>query len=748
MRAISSPLLLCLLAAWAPQAWAQTPSDASPYRVVLVAPEPGAVVEPGGVGIAVSLHALPANVDRETVRLFVGGADVTARAERQGAFLTYRPGEPLAPGRVALRVALRDTAGRFLQTVELPSFGVSGPALAEGRRSGGLPPTAGLPAAPGLRQPLTAGFIESAEVRLETRAEAGGAFAEQYARGGADVRGQAGPLRFGALFLLDSQTRSGRQSQHRFRFAGDLPFGAVGGLRLRAGDTYPRLPELFGRGQRVRGVDVGVRLGPLGLDVAVGSARRPAEARLLSVVQDSSRTAFLQRPDNSVPLPAVANPNAGGLGESDSLYRYTPYIGGAYDRRYISVRPSIGDRRSFQAGLTFLRIGDDPDSDVLVAGRPEENVVIGTDLFMGLDRRRIRLEAEAALSLANTDASRGAFTDADIDSIRTSGELTDGQADLLRRVRDFGDLLGFTVNENVYPVNPIGSGLPAIAAQGELAIDYGSNLLQVKGFRRGVAYRTLANPFLQSDRQGLRVSDRLRFLDGRVVAQGAFGRQTDNTGGTRPATTSYTEGAGSVSFYDLRRGLSLSAGGGLFGRQRDAFELPTSEPGSAALAPRLDDSVLRLFVTAGLGFTAANARHQALFSANRLTRDDRAMADLDTETFTVQASVASRLQRRALRTRLGASYTTNRFRGLSTGRAARAKYAGLTGELSAGFYDERLRLTGGLTQYLGDIRRTLLRAGTDLSLKNGHAVGGRLLFYGNADADNNVVGTVNYRYRL
>jgi hypothetical protein len=734
---------ICLLAAWTPRADAQDAADDAPtYPVVLIAPDAGSVVEPEGAAIVVSLHRLPALVDRQTVRLFVGGADVTERAGRHGAFLTYRPDAPLAPGRVALRVALRDTTGRFLQAVDLPGFGVSGPRLADGQRSGGLPPTSGLPATPGFRQPLTAGFLEAAEVRLETRAEAGGPFAEQYARGGVDVRGQAGPLRFGALLLLDSQTRAGRQSQHRFRFAGDLPFGDYGGLRLRAGDTYPRLPELFGRGQRVRGVDVGLRLGPLGLDVAAGSARRSAEARLLTPVTGLTRTEFLQRPVNSNPLPA--QPVAG----ADSLYGYTPFIGGAYDRRYVSIRPTVGDRRSFEAGLTFLRIGDDPDSGVLVAGRPEENVVIGTDFFMGLDRRRIRLEAETALSLTNTDASGGAFTDADIDSIRATGELTEDQANLLLAVRDFGELLGFTVNENVYPVNPVGSGLPAIAAQGELAVDYGQNLLQVKAFRRGVAYRTLANPFLQSDRQGLRISDRLRLLDGRVVAQGAFGRQADNTGGTRPATTLYSDGSGSVSIYDLRRGLSFSVGGGLFGRQRDAFALPTSEPDSAALAPRLDDGVLRLFVTAGLGFTAADARHQALFSVNRLTRDDRAAADLDTETFTVQTSVASRLQRRALRTRFGLSYTTNRFRGLTTGQAARTGYAGLTGELSVGFYDERLRLTGGLTQYLGDIRRTLLRTGADLSLKSGHAVGGRVLFYGNADADDNVVATVNYRYRL
>ena len=625
--------------------------------------------------------------------------------------------------------------------MELPSFGVSGLALAQGRQAG-LPPTAGMPSTGNLRQPLVGGVLEMAEVRLETRAEGGGPFAEQYARAGVDLRGRAGPLRFGALLLLDSQTRAARQSQHRFRLSGDLPFGEYGGLRLRAGDTYPRLPELFGRGQRVRGADAGLRLGPFGLDVAVGRARRATAARLLTPVEGLSRTQFLQRPDNSTPLPAT--PTAG----ADSLYGYVPYIGGAYDRRYVSVRPTLGRREGFQAGLTFLRMGDDPNPEALVAGRPEENVVLGTDLFLGLDRRRIRFEAEAALSLANTDASGGAFTDADIDSIRVSGDLSSSQAELIRAVRDFGDLIGLTVNENVYPVNPVGAGLPAIAGQGELAVDYGPSLLQVKAFRRGVAYRTLANPFLQSDRQGIRVSERLRLADGRVVAQASAGLQGDNTGGTRPATATYSEAAGSLSYYDLRRGLSLSAGGGLFGRQRDPFELPTGDPDTTALAPELDDGVLRLFVTAGLGFTAARARHQALFSINRLTRDDRTAPDLDAETFTVQTTVASQLQRRPLRTRFGASYTTNRFRGLATGRALRTGYAGLTAELSGGLYDERLRLTGGVTQYVGDLRRTLLRVGADLALKSGHAVGARLLFYGNDGADNNVVGTVNYRYRL
>ena len=740
MRLLSLLALLATAQTAVVQPAAAQPDPAA-YPVALIAPAAGAIVEPDAAGIAVSLHDLPALVDRSAARLFVNGADVTDRAERRGAFLLYRPAEPLPEGRVAVRVALRDTTGRFLQAVELPGFGVSGAALATGR-AGGLPPTAGLAGTAGLRQPLVGGVLEAAEVQLETRAEGGGPFAEQYARGGVDLRGRAGPLRFGALLLLDSQTRAGRQSQHRFRLSGDLPFGDYGGLRLRVGDTYPRLPELFGRGQRVRGVDAGLRLGILGLDVAAGSARRSADARLLTPVEGLTRTEFLQRPDNSVALPATP---AGG---ADSLYAYVPYVGGAYSRSYVSVRPTLGRRELFQGGLTFLRIGDDPAPDAVVSGRPEENVVLGTDLFLGLDRRRIRLELEGALSLSNTDATGGAFTDADIDSIATSGELNDAQADLLRAVRDFGGLIGLTVNENVYPVNPVGRGLPAIAGQGELALDYGPSLLQVKAFRRGAAYRTLANPFLQSDRQGVRLAERLRLAGGRVVAQATLGRQADNTSGTRPATALYSEAAGSLSLYDLRRGLSLTAGAGVFGRQRDAFELVVGTADSTALAPALDDGVLRLFLTGGLGLSGLGARHQALVSVSRLTRDDRTALDLDTETLTAQTTLASRLRRLPLRTRFGASYTTNRFRGVATGETARTGYAGLTAELSGGLYDERLRLTSGVTQYLGDLRRTLLRLGADLSLKSGHSVGARLLYYGNDRADDSVVATASYRYRL
>ena len=111
-----SLLLLALLAAAVQTATAQPEPTA--YPVTLVTPTAGTIVEPEAAGIAVSLHGLPPAVDRDQPRPFVNGADVTEQSERQGAFLLYRPAEPLPSGRVLVRVALRDTAGRFLEAVE------------------------------------------------------------------------------------------------------------------------------------------------------------------------------------------------------------------------------------------------------------------------------------------------------------------------------------------------------------------------------------------------------------------------------------------------------------------------------------------------------------------------------------------------------------------------------------------------------------------------------------------------------
>ena len=93
----------------------------------------------------------------------------------------------------------------------------------------------------------------------------------------------------------------------------------------------------------------------------------------------------------------------------------------ALKRNMTVVRPSFGKGENFQWGFTYLKSKDEFDPLQPIVVRPQENVVFGSDMLIGIDRRRIEITAQSALSLNNVDISRAEFNSDSIDAAVARG---------------------------------------------------------------------------------------------------------------------------------------------------------------------------------------------------------------------------------------------------------------------------------------------------------------------------------------
>ncbi|MDX1530898.1 MAG: hypothetical protein R3362_05170, partial [Rhodothermales bacterium] len=551
-------------------------------------------------------------------------------------------------------------------------------------------------------------------------------------RGGFDLAGQVEQLRFGARVLLDGRESDDRQPLHRFLAFGEYAFAPWAGLRLHAGDTYPALPNQLVSGLRVRGVGVGLRVGFFNFDVVTGQTRRGVGGTLIDVGEQP----LIEIPATSAESAQAAAPfDTELVGQDGGVFRFQRFRRGTYSRSYASIRPSFGQRERFQFGLTYLHVVDDADS-VERAFRPQENLVLGSDLFLGFDRRRVQLELEGAVSLTNLDTEGGAFDDADYDTLVEAGDIDEGDVDALRDVCDFAEPF-FTCNENVFPLNPFGDGLPGVMGEGTLSVLYGQNVFRAYGYRRGTAFRTFANPFLQNDLQGVRLSDRARFLDGALLTDVTFEYREDNVSNTQDFTTQFNEFSASVSYFPRQDYPSVTVGLGTFGRSSDRTVLRDGREIDA-----LDDSALRLYLTSTYRFMALGPEHFALFSISTLNRDDATEFDLDASNTYAQLALTTRFLTLPLKTRLTLSTSANEAGTFET------NYTGFGGGLSYGFLNEALEVHADVTQYVGDLERTILRLSGDYDLPAGHTVAARFAYYVNDAFDDSTVASIVYRYRL
>lgn len=430
--------------------------EAEPTDLLLLSPEEGEKIAVEDLVIAVSLMGSEREIDSSSVAIFLDGREVTSHAEIS-SFLGTLTLKKLSLGRHWIKVTANDTNGNQVPALISHFF-----ILGEEDKDRPYSDVRGRVFAD-LRQEKFSGKSQSIN------------FA------GADFNGEYGALRYGGRAYFSSLESKDRQPINRYSF--HLQTKWIG---LRVGDTNPRFNDLILWGKRVRGLESYVHLGFLNVDFIYGETYRGVKgATTITVDTLTAKT-------------------------DTTISRY-----GTFRQTLFGIRPSIGSGRHFQFGLSLVKVKDDTSS-IRYGSSPKDNIVIGPDLIIRLDRGRFELRASAAISALTNNIYPGPFTKEKIEE--------DLNVELPFDPADYEKYL--ILNDSTVPLDP--SQMNSGAYNVSIRLNYFHNFLRVGYKSIGSEYHSLANSYIRTDIQGFYFSDRVRLLKNRLYFNIRFEDFTDN----------------------------------------------------------------------------------------------------------------------------------------------------------------------------------------------------------------------------
>lgn len=683
--------------------------DPKDQEIRIISPEPGGTVALEELGIVISFFYASPAVNPSATRIFLNSVDVSKDAILSDDLLIYSPQNfdlPLSKGAHALTVELVDTTGKLYHRMRR-SFTVT---------------TAAEIAAEETR------FRGRVDGQLELRDEALASSHRSYIRGDLRANATYSVFQFGGLMHLDNQDKPTVQPQNRFNL-----FMQTDWLRLEYGDAYPRFPSLMVSGKRVRGFSASLSTGVINIDVSTGETARGVEGIVDSVAAiDTSNTV---PPNNSRLL-------------QDTTYEF--FQSGTFRRKFLAVRTSFGSHyEGTQFGIGFVKAKDDVGS-ILRGTLPQENLVVGADFRVSLDDERFKWETQTALSLTNTDISGGSFTQADYDQLKASDPETG------KNIEDIGKIAEkiITVNEFLFPTNPVGKGLPSISLESSLNLNYLNNYLTGLFFRRGASYVSFGNDFLQTDVQGFLVSDRIRMFDNRVYLSLSYERKQDNTADTKEGTTTFGYFNSSVTVSPVNFP-SFTLGFGFNDRVADFNAISGSDSSVATISKFADEKTNRFYVGANHDFAAMGNRQSVAFVLSIANKKDNTFYKANQNNLFLQLSWTSEY-RIPLQTVVGFGISNNK-NDLQTFTALGAdsvltttefNYTSVTLGARYRLLGDKLRLAADVIPIFGAISRVTFQAGGQYAITQNHHLELFFSYIQNSALADDMISSLIYRFNF
>lgn len=751
-------------------------------NIQVFSPEPGQHLPVTEVLIAASFYGL-VEIDTQAVQLVIDGRDLSRLAFIDADMLTYSPGY-LPPGthQVTITVGRLDGGSPYVQSWSFKVLGVVEEEVLQ-----------------------WSGKVTS-RVRYDKFDE------EELGVGqvGLDIRGRAYDW-IGFKGNLKLTTEEDPLIQPRNRFSFGLALGPY--LDLNMGDTYPRLSPFLIDGKRVRGIEANLKLGVFNFRYLRGAINRAIQGPLNETYQ--VKRMAQEGDQNIVTL---------------SRKGYT------FRRELQAARLGLGRGDRFKFGLNLLKVRDDrnsvrsnlPDAQVLVeneilapaglpAGEytlaelleynsrnnflvsleersdwngvsPQDNIVFGTDLGIYLDRKRILLEGELALSLLNRDIWEGAISKQDLDTFFAGDTLEDnsiaGSVSLDDIPIDPIDWENwFILNGNIAPLMPIDIsafsdttevtigqallGMPSLALGGRARFNYFGHYLTLKFTQVGPEFNTLANPFLLTGNRELELSDKIQLFKNRLLVTLIYKHQDDDiltAISNKTAQNTFTTNLTIIPGPDLPT-LNLSFRS--MGRDNGIKSLDTLFNATTRQTSYSDNRentrTANLTASLNYGFEARGWKHNLTGTLVNLAKDDL-FRDRDLDSNFVDPGVASNVVNLTLNTRFGSALKTTLM--LTTNRSefsvgpqllpnsqAQQTFTslGLDGEYAA--FNDRATLLGGVTFLSArgqtELTRWGLKGGVKGSLKEALTLNLLTDFRVNSSAQgttNNLVTTANLIY--
>jgi hypothetical protein len=699
--------------------------DVKDFEVRFLSPEAGETLASEDLAVAVSLMFTSDIVDKSRTRIYFDNADVTRDALISDDVLLYSPNnfnKQLNLGTHSIKIELRDTLGKVYYTKQ-ENFNLSTATAIEEEKS--------------LLQYAGNGQAELRNEKIDVTNTS-------YTRGDLHVNSTYKYLTFGGDIHITNEDKPDRQPQNRYL----ATFQVADYVKLQIGDAYPIFPSLFISGKRVRGITGAVTLGFFNVDVTYGKTEREIEGTVIKDTTYADSSQASSRPSESIPL--------GGL--SYQLYR-----SGTYGRNFIAVRPSFGSGESFQLGFTYLKAKDDVQS-IRYGLYPAENMAAGMDLMIAFDNQKVKWTTQVAFSLENSDISGGDLTDSAIDSVKGVYDTTKSAADHQKALKDADDLkklakMGrsfITINENLSPLDPI-KGFPSLAVESELTLNYFNNYVRALVFRRGKNFKSYGNEYVQTDIAGVNISDRIRFLDNRLMTSFSYETKWNNVqnNNAEPITT-FNTFVGSVTVYPGVNLPTLTLGYG-FNTRKNPINLQStiSIPTDDDSLKYADEKTNRFFFATNYEFNmlARQSLNATLSIANKKdntfnlrNQDNMSFATSLTTNYSkipLQTTIAVIVSHNVIYFAMQDSITKQYLTSTS-----QVPFDYQTISLNARYrvLNDRMSLLAAIAPSFGDFKRMLIQAGAEYQIVENHYLVGQFDFVKNSGRASDTVVSLLYRF--
>lgn len=502
-----------------------------------------------------------------------------------------------------------------------------------------------------------------------------------------------------------SEEKSYRQPQNRYFIGLEVPH-----LKLGYGDSYPIFPGLIITGKRVRGLTLNTQLGFFGLDFIYGSTNRKIESEIQIVNSPDDPSKIYFRENDSTWIMLLRQ--------------------GIFTRNMMIIRPTFGKSENFSLGFTYLKAKDDKNS-IRYGLMPKENLVLGSDLRIAFDKRRIELIAQAAFSAVNNDISSGTIPDEDIDSLFKS--LTESEKDLIRKAKN--TLSKFiTVNEHIIPLSL--KNLTTLAYEATMSLNYINNLIKISYLRRGSAYESFGQSSMRKDIQGFNFNDRIKIFKNKLFVSLGFEKLRDNTDNSKPATTNYTTLSSVVSYYPTAKLPNFTLG----------YIYGTTKNNADDILYQTNDRNDRIFVQLNYNFKYLMNNN---FSINISTskRDDKSINNVDTRSTTAGISLIS-FYKIPLQTSVNMSYTSSSYLIPHNKEVVELNYYSINLLGNYQTLNNKLKLSIGIRPTIGDIKRNAFDFSSEYEIISRLIITGNLnLYYYQGKKAESVLG-IRLRYDI
>jgi len=629
-------------------------------EIILLSPNPGEMLSGEELLISISFIRAPGNIDVSKTKIFLNDVDVTSYELLTGDLIVLS-GENLAGkigfGAKLLTVEVYDKEGKLYHTISR-SFQVVSTEVA---------------------MAVSSRWKYYGNLKGESRNENYNSASTWYNNISGEFNTSYNDIRFNAFAYLTSEDKENVQPYNRYSAA--VQVGEW--LDLKAGDSYPIFPNLILDGARVRGFSGSLNLGAINLQTAFGETMRRVEGTLLQTY-----------PAGTVPLGS----DVILIDKLRNIYGQAKL--GTYNRNLLVVRPSFGSGENFQLGFSYLHAKDDVGS-IKYGARPQENIVIGTDIKFAFDDQNFMLTSQAAISVQNKDISTGTITDAQIDSIfGTNSNLGISPSDF-KKIRDIvGNFI--TVNQYLGPWNP--QEFSSFASETALSLNYLNNNLRASYVYRGNDFQSFGQTFIRTDVKGINLVDRIRMLDNKLFISFGYENLKDNLQNTKVATTTYQTISASVSIFPRINFPNITIG---YNNYDNNNGLNISNAQTAPFA--VSDNTNRILLQLSYDFAAVGIRHSSSLSFTTSDRKDNTLAKMNAN-FSSGSFTVNSFWKQQLSSIFGIVFSSSEIQG------KQFKYVTLSFGGKYLMLENKLQLIGTLSPSFGDFQRQVLEFTADYNV--------------------------------